>query len=213
MQQQERVVVEARVAQKVPYFSQWETPDMTLAVVAEGAQSALLRDPLWASSGASSVEDYARWAGNLCGMACLKMVLAARTGKTIPIMDLAMGCREYGGYVEEADGRIKGLIYAPFVPFVRHRFDLNARIATGISVADILTQSEFFIASVHHSIRWPETEPPAKGGHLVLVTSIDGNGIRFHNPSGHVGATRENVEMPLRTFEKFFAGRGIAIDH
>jgi hypothetical protein len=213
MQQQERVVVEARVAQKVPYFSQWETPDMTLAVVAEGAQSALLRDPLWASSGASSVEDYARWAGNLCGMACLKMVLAARTGKTIPIMDLAMGCREYGGYVEEADGRIKGLIYAPFVPFVRHRFDLNARIATGISVADILTQSEFFIASVHHSIRWPETEPPAKGGHLVLVTSIDGNGIRFHNPSGHVSATRENVEMPLRTFEKFFAGRGIAIDH
>lgn len=205
--------MEARVAQKVPYFSQWETPDMTLAVVAEGAQSALLRDPLWASSGASSVEDYARWAGNLCGMACLKMVLAARTGKTIPIMDLAMGCREYGGYVEEADGRIKGLIYAPFVPFVRHRFDLNARIATGISVADILTQSEFFIASVHHSIRWPETEPPAKGGHLVLVTSIDGNGIRFHNPSGHVGATRENVEMPLRTFEKFFAGRGIAIDH
>jgi len=81
--------VDARVARKVPYFSQWETPDMTLAVVAEGAQSALLKDPLWASSGASSVEDYARWAGNLCGMACLKMVLAARTGKIIPIMDLA----------------------------------------------------------------------------------------------------------------------------
>ncbi|WP_275507228.1 C39 family peptidase [Rhizobium sp. AC27/96] len=207
--------MDARVAQKVPYFSQWETPDMTLAVVAEGAQVALLRDPLWASSGARTVEDYARWAGNLCGMACLKMVLAARTGKTVPIMDLAMGCRDYGGYVEEADGRIKGLIYAPFVPFVRDRFGLHARVVTGISVAeiaDILRQSEFFIASVHHSIRWPETEPPMKGGHLVLVTGIDGSRIRFHNPSGHVDATRENAEMSLEVFEKFFAGRGIAID-
>ncbi|MGZ9721137.1 C39 family peptidase [Rhizobium miluonense] len=215
MRQRDRVVVDARVAQRVPYFSQWETADMTLAVVAEGARSALLKDPLWASSGARDIEEYAHWAANLCGMACLKMVLAARTGKTVPIMDLAMGCRDYGGYVEEPDGRIRGLIYAPFIPFVRDRFDLNARVVTGISIAeiaDILTQSEFFIASVHHSIRWPETEPPAKGGHLVLVTAIDGDMIRFHNPSGHIDATRENVEMPLETFDRFFAGRGIAID-
>ena len=208
--------MDARVMHQVPYFSQWETPDMTLAVVAEGAQTALLRDPLWATSGARTVEDYARWAGNLCGMACLKMVLAARTGQAFQIMDLALGCKDYGGYVEEQDGRIKGLIYAPFVTFVRDRFDLNARVVTGISVsdiADILKQSQFFIASVHHSIRWPETEPPMKGGHLVLVTALEGNTIRFHNPSGHIDTTRENAEMPLEVFEKFFAGRGIAIDH
>ncbi|WP_184356946.1 C39 family peptidase [Rhizobium sp. BK602] len=207
--------MDATVKYDVPYFSQWETPDMTLAVVAEGAQAALLKDPLWASSGAHNVEDYARWAGNLCGMACLKMVLAARTGRAIPIMDLAMGCREHGGYVEEPDGRIKGLIYAPFIPFVRDRFGLDARVVTGISTADIggiLKEPAFFIASVHHSIRWPETEPPSKGGHLVLVTALEGDRIRFHNPSGHVVATRENVEMPLETFDRFFAGRGIAID-
>lgn len=207
--------MDAAVKHKVPYFSQWETPDMTLAVVAEGAPAALLKDPLWASSGARNVEDYARWAGNLCGMACLKMVLAARTGQTFQIMDLAMGCKDYGGYVEEPDGKIKGLIYAPFVPFVRDRFGLNARVVTGIPVAeigDILTQSQFFIASVHHSIRWQDTVPPAKGGHLVLVTALEGDMIRFHNPSGHVAATRENVEMPLETFDRFFAGRGIAID-
>ncbi|MDL2407655.1 hypothetical protein PY650_18710 [Rhizobium calliandrae] len=76
----------------------------------------------------------------------------------------------------------------------------------------MLTQSEFFIASVHHSIRWPETEPPARGGHLVLVTALNSGVIRFHNPSGHEAATRENVELPLETFDRFFAGRGIAID-
>jgi len=203
------------VTQKVPYFSQWETPDMTLAVVAEGAQSALLKDPLWARSGARTVQDYARWAANSCGMACLKMILAARTGEIVPIVDLALACKEYGGYVEEPDGKIKGLIYAPFVPFVKDRFGLNARVVTGVStgdVSDILVQSEFFIASVHHSIRWPETEPPAKGGHLVLVTAADTGSIRFHNPSGHEAATRENVEMLPETFDRFFAGRGIAID-
>jgi hypothetical protein len=215
MQQRERVNVDLAVKHDVPYFSQWETPDMTLAVVAEGAQAALLKDPLWASSGARTVEDYARWAGNLCGMACLKMVIAARTGLIVPIMDLAMGCKDYGGYVEDADGRIKGLIYAPFIPFVKDRFGLNAKVVTGISVADIgelLTQSEFFIASVHHSIRWPDTEPPSKGGHLVLVTAVNAGSVRFHNPSGHEIATREDVELPLEIFGRFFAGRGIAID-
>lgn len=200
---------------RIPYFSQWETPDMTMAVLAEGAQAALLKDPLWAGSGARDVEDYARWAGNLCGMACLKMILAARTGEIMPTVDLAMGCRDYGGYVEEPDGKIKGLIYAPFVPFVKDRFGLNTRVVTGIPVADIgdiLTQSEFFIASVHHSIRWPDTEPPSKGGHLVLVTAVNSDTIRFHNPSGHESATRENVELPLAIFDRFFAGRGIVID-
>ncbi|AVA20787.1 MULTISPECIES: C39 family peptidase [unclassified Rhizobium] len=200
---------------RIPYFSQWETPDMTTAVLAEGARAALLKDPLWAGSGARDVEDYARWAGNLCGMACLKMILAARTGEIMPTVDLAMGCRDYGGYVEEPDGKIKGLIYAPFVPFVKDRFGLNARVVTGIPVADIgdiLTQSEFFIASVHHSIRWPDTEPPSKGGHLVLVTAVNSDAIRFHNPSGHEPATRENVELPLAIFDQFFAGRGIVID-
>jgi hypothetical protein len=207
--------MEIMVAVEVPYFSQWETPDMTLAVVAEGAHAALLKDPLWAVSGARDVGEYARWASNSCGMACLKMVLAARTGKVWPIVPLALECRDYGGYVEEADGAIKGLIYAPFVPYLRERHGIEARVVAGISagdIADILRQSQFFIASVHHSIRWPETEPPSKGGHLVLVTAASEDGVRFHNPSGHVAATRENVEMPLPVFARFFAGRGIAIE-
>lgn len=82
---------EVFAATTVPYFSQWETADMTLEVVAEGA-AALLRDPLWQASGADDVGDYARWAVNLCGMACLKMLLAARTGKIHPIVPLARQC-------------------------------------------------------------------------------------------------------------------------
>lgn len=197
----------------VPYFSQWETPGMTLDVVAEGA-TALLRDPLWAQSGAETVEDYARWAGNLCGMACLKMILASR-GAVHPILELARAATDYGGYVVSADGAsIKGLIYAPFVRMVSERFELKAEVVTGIETAalpGVLARYPFFMASVHHGIRWPDRAPPSKGGHLVLVTAATPDAIRFHNPSGHQPDTQVDVLLPLADFDRFFANRGIAV--
>jgi hypothetical protein len=75
----------------------------------------------------------------------------------------------------------------------------------------VLQQAEFFIASVHHSIRWPEREPPIKGGHLVLVLEATPDNVVFHNPSGHNVSSQEYASVPVSTFNKFFAGRGIAI--
>ncbi|MCJ9720307.1 C39 family peptidase [Agrobacterium sp. SHOUNA12C] len=200
-------------ADEVPYFSQWETPDMTLAVVAKGS-AALLDDPLWHQSGADTVEEYAHWAVNLCGMACLKMILAKR-GELHPTLALARACTQYGGYVVGEDGTcIKGLIYAPFVRMVTERFGLKAEVVTGVEAAAIralLSRGQFFMASVHHSIRWPEQAPPSKGGHLVLVTSASGQGTRFHNPSGHDWASQADVTLPLPIFDRFFANRGIVV--
>jgi hypothetical protein len=199
---------------EVPYFSQWESPDMTLPLVAEGT-SALYRDPLWRNSGAETVEDYARWAVNVCGMACLKMILGAR-GEIHPTIELARACTTYGGYVvNEADGSIKGLIYEPFVRFVRDRFDLRAETMTDVdmgTVPGLLSRWRFFIASVHPGIRWPEREPPSKGGHLVLVTAASPGQIRFHNPSGHDRRTQADATLPPAVFDRFFANRGIAVD-
>jgi len=198
---------------KVPYFSQWETPGMTLSVLAEGS-AALLRDPLWRQSGAETVEDYARWAVNVCGMACLKMILAAR-GELYPTLALARACTAYGGYVvNEIDASIKGLIYAPFVTYVRERFGLSAETMTGVateSISGLLADQPFFIASVNSGIRWPERIPPSKGGHLVLVTAASTETIRFHNPSGHDAASQADVMLPLTVFDRFFANRGIAV--
>jgi hypothetical protein len=196
----------------VPYFSQWETADMTMAVIAEGAALALRRDPLWRNSGARTPDEYAVWADNACGMACLKMILATR-GEIVPTLELARQCTAHGGYVVN-DGSIKGLIYAPFVRFVKEAFGIEAEVLTNMATTEIpavLAQPRFFIASVHSGIRWPEREPPKKGGHLVLVTEARDGTVGFHNPSGHDRATRENVLLPLSTFDRFFANRGIAV--
>ncbi len=197
----------------VPYFSQWETPEMTLPVLAEGS-AALLRDPLWRQSGAETIEEYARWAVNVCGMACLKMILAAR-GDLLPTLALARACTAYGGYVvNELDASIKGLIYAPFVTYVGERFGLSAETMTGVateSIPGLLAERPFFIASVNCGIRWPERMPPSKGGHLIVVTAASADTVRFHNPSGHDAASQADVLLPLAIFDRFFANRGIAI--
>jgi len=199
--------------ENVPFFSQWETPDMTMAVLSDGAKVALRRDPLWRNSGAATLDEYAVWADNVCGMACLKMILAAR-GEIVPTLELARRCTEYGGYVVDADQSIKGLIYAPFVTFVQEAFGLRAEVVTGVATSDIPSlfgRARFFIASVSAGIRWPEREPPRKGGHLVLVTAASQAGFRFHNPSGHDRATQENAVLPPAVFDRFFANRGIAV--
>lgn len=196
----------------VPFFSQWETPDMTLAVLADGAEAALRRDPLWRGSGAETLDEYAVWAANICGMACLKMILATR-GEIVPTIELARRCTGYGGYVVN-ESSIKGLIYAPFVTFVQAEFGLQAQVMTNVATADIpaiLGRSRFFIASVSSAIRWPERQPPSKGGHLVLVTAASDDGFRFHNPSGHTSATQENAVLAPSDFDRFFANRGIAV--
>lgn len=196
----------------VPYYAQWESADIIGGIVS-GKISAM-DDPLWEESGAESIAEYVRWASNICGMACLRMVLASRFGRSPAIMDLTRGALKYGAYREEPDGTIKGMIYAPFVEFIRDIYGIKSDVVTGVPVknlAKVMQTSEFFLASVHHSIRWAERMPPQRGGHLVLVTNVSRTCVTFHNPSGHTMATQQNVSLEHAEFDRFFAGRGIAI--
>ncbi|MDD3182544.1 MAG: hypothetical protein PHD48_07065 [Alphaproteobacteria bacterium] len=195
----------------VPSFCQWETADLALDIVTGRATPA--DDPLWASSGALDQQEYIRWANHVCGMACFKMIWAALSGRTFPTMELARAATRYGAYVVNDDG-IKGLIYAPFVTFVRDEFDIDARIEVNKTARDLpslLQEGLFFMASVHPDIRWPEKEPLKKGGHLILVTAADAEGISFHNPSGHTPETRCDAHLSHEDFDRFFAGRGVLI--
>lgn len=196
---------------EVPYFSQWESPALAARFIADAAS--LAEDPAWPASGARDQGEYVRWASHVCGMACVKMILAARTGRIWPILELARGAAAHGAYVESGDD-IRGLIYAPCVAWLGAAHGIGSEVVTGIAAADlpaILSRAAFFIASVHPWIRTPDRTPPRRGGHLVLVTSADAGGVRFHNPSGDTPATSADVRVDLACFERFFAGRGIAV--
>jgi len=193
-----------------PYFGQWETPGLIGAIIT-GACAAR-NDPAWAASGAENPAEYALWAEHLCGVACLRMALAAR-GITPPrARDLAKMLTRYGAYVEEADGFIRGLIYAPAITWLAEAHAIPAEIILDRAAEDIpplLADGGLFIASVHPAIRRPADPAPGKGGHLVLVFGAAGDALRLHNPSGHDAASQADARVPIADFIRFFAGRGI----
>ncbi|HEY4250170.1 MAG TPA: N-acetylmuramoyl-L-alanine amidase [Roseomonas sp.] len=196
-----------------PYFAQWESPELVGAFIAGTADPAA--DPRWAAAGAESPAEYARWAEHLCGMACLRMVLAAR-GIAVTPFALMRQARDRGGYVETADGGIRGLIYAPAAAMLAEEFAIPAAVLTEVVAADIpgliAMPGAGFIASVHPAIRAPAADPPHRGGHLVLVHGIAADGaLVFHNPSGDTPASQRDARLPVTDFTRFFAGRGILI--
>ncbi|MBD3896520.1 hypothetical protein IEI94_11735 [Halomonas sp. ML-15] len=195
----------------VPYYAQWESPELIDDIL-----SGRLRprdDPRWQESGARSAEEYERWARHVCGMACLKMAIAHFTGSVYPIFHLLERAIQHGAYLER-DGEIKGMIYAPATQLLREAFGLQATVHTGVEVhelAEYFNGDALFIASVHPGIRTPEVEPPARGGHLVLVTEATQDALRFHNPSGIARASQQDAVLTPGVFARFFAGRGIRL--
>lgn len=144
----------------VPYECQWASPEMAADLIA--GRATLAQDENWARSGARDRAEYVEWANHVCGMACLKMVLGHRDGAAPPLLELARRSLPYGAYVRENE-RIKGLIYAPFVEYVREQFALQAEVKVGLAAADVpalLHECRYFIASVHPAIRRPENIPP-----------------------------------------------------
>ncbi|MFF3952568.1 peptidase [Streptomyces sp. NPDC001890] len=193
-----------------PVHTQFASFGLVGPIVEDGLDPAT--DPAWADSGAASPAEYARWSGHLCGMTCLRMALGAGAPSLFALRDGALG---YGAYTEDAQGEIRGLIYAPFAEYAREVHGVDATVHRHLSPEEILgllDGGRTVMASVHYGIRYPERPAPGRGGHLVLLTSrtADGGGVHFHNPSGTTAKTR-TAELALPDFERFFAGRGVSL--
>ena len=201
----------ARIGATPPYRAQWESADL-VAEFLSGRDATT--DPLWRNAGAESAADYALWCEHLCGSACLQMALGALGREIPPIHAIRRGVEAEGGYVVQPDGAIRGLIYAGAIAWLAGQ-GIASRVVLDLpaeGIAPLLEGGRLFIASVHPWLRWPEREPPARGGHLVLVfgTAPDG-ALRFHNPSGDTPATQVDARLSPVSFSRFFAGRGILI--
>ena len=198
---------------EVPYFCQWESKELAAKILSGEIKTET--DPKWRESGAASPEEYALWSWNVCGMTCLKMILAAITGMTVPLTTLAKKCAKYGGY--KVNGKqIDGLYYKPFVPFVKKEYGLTATVKPIMTIEDIiasLSKKNFVIASVSPDIRSPQSQPTYKGGHLVLMLgyNLDKQVFCLHNPSGNTPESQEYAEVSFEQFRKFFDEKGIVI--
>lgn len=203
---------DASMVHNVPYFSQWESPDLVPDFLS-GELSAS-DDPLWARSGAGSAEEYEFWSWRACGVACLRMMLTWWMGDAPAAIPLVKECQDAGAYVVAGE-KVKGLIYAPFCDYLGERWGLKATVATGLElteVGDLLGEDRLAILSVHPSIRRPTQAPPERGGHLVLVVGTHDDGLIIHNPSGLPGTSQKFARLDFATLTRYFAGRGMVIN-
>lgn len=198
-------------AMPVPYYSQWESPELVPAIVAGTVHAA--DDPAWRRSGAATREEYAFWSWRTCGVACLRMVLAHRDGSAPPAMTLKDDCVAAGAYVVEGDA-VHGLIYAPFVRYLQRRWSLPATVETSLTLDDAeaaVAAGRLVMLSVHPSVRSPGVEPGGKGGHLVLAVGTRPGGLILHNPSGLPNTSQEFTPIAHDVLDGYFAGRGIVL--
>jgi hypothetical protein len=218
------------IQSSIPYFSQWESPELIDRILNHTISAA--DDPLWKNSGALTSEEYRLWSWNICGMACLKMILGDKFNKTFKTIILGKKCLDYGGYrynsvITKTHRKIStdnivpwefldGLFYKPFLKFIKKEFDLEGKIIKPLIIADIiraLSDHKYVIASVNPGIRDPKNTPKIKGGHLVLITGYDIKQklIYIHNPSGFYQQSQEHFPVSYSDFEKYSAHRGVII--
>jgi hypothetical protein len=202
--------------------TQYASPDLIAAVVYRGLDATA--DPGWPTSGAADAAEYAYWSGRCCGMACLQMILQHRDGTSPALLPLLRGALQHGAYVPQADGTVKGMIYAPFVDYIAE-FGLTGQVHPRLTLDRLLAElrpvqpatdgpwfGRLVLASVHREIRRPDRPAPGRGGHLVLVTGHDplAGTVSFANPSGHTPAARA-ATLPAELFDSFYAGRAVTV--
>lgn len=200
------------IVHQVPYYSQWETPELVPDILAGTMLAA--DDPLWERSGAASPDDYEYWSWRLCGVACLRMALDHWWGVAPPAVRLAEECLDAGAYVRHPDGRLDGLVHAPFAAYVRRRWGLPAEARSPLPAEELaghLEQGRLVMLSVHPSIRTLDPIPPRLGGHLVLAVGATEDALVIHNPSGFPDGSQRFAQVPWDDLPRFYAGRGIVL--
>lgn len=176
----------SRAALEVPHFPQFEK--------------------YWQDSGAASEEEYEFWRRNVCGMACLKMILKHWQGKEHRLIELAKKAAEYKAYFPDKaqylDGRhvIPGLFYKAFARFVKSEFGLKVLTTNWLSIPRIkweLSRGNLVMASV---------KTPRNKRHLVLVIGYDEDqGIIMVNDPEEENGKKELIE---NVFREAYNGRG-----
>jgi hypothetical protein len=199
---------------ETPYRSQYASPELAGEILA--GRIGIDEDPRWRETGAGSVEEYVRWARCGCGMACLQMILEARGEAVPPLAELGRRAIAYGGYEARPARGFGPLIYAGFVELVAAEFEVAARVAAPLPLADLLRAvagDEVVLASVSVEMRALVAEPARRGGHLVLVIDVaaDASRLCLHDPAGDGSERSRAVWLESDTFARYYAERGIAV--
>lgn len=206
-----------RIKLDIPYFAQWESPELVEGII-NGDISEAIKDPKWKNSGAVNKQEYLLWSWNMCGIACLKMILSYKKLPSPPLillgkLALKEGCYKINPASKYPTTYLDGLYHYPFVKFLKKEFNLSAKVSQALVIPEIIVEMDrghLAIVSVSPQIRSGKATIN-KGGHLVVITGYNLKRKCFwiNNPSGFYGQSQENFKVTFKDFSKYFSNRGI----
>jgi hypothetical protein len=143
------------------------------------------------------------------------MILKATKKDAPPVMEMYKKAFQHGAY-KFINNKVVGAYHQELANFIETEFKLKSYTAKDLSAADvgrIISDGNFFIASVTPDIRCQPNIPDRKNGHLILVFGSEKDKLIFHNSTGFSSNNSQvSVEMGFDLFEKYFSGRGIIVE-
>jgi hypothetical protein len=170
-----------------------------------------LNEP-WIAFGAPNRSEYEKWHPEVCGICCLKMIGDAYgfTSNT-SLYQLAMKCKQKGGFKELPSGEIQGVFYKPLLDLARS-YGLDGNIESNLDLEKITTalqNDRFVILSLDKS----KVDPRLKGGHLVLVHAYESASETFliNDPEPILAEDGQNIEVGFDRLEEISNKKGLVI--
>jgi len=171
------------------------------------------------TEGFPTLEDARHWTPRICGLACLKMVISAFTGKTITLYELLQTGLEMNAYREKIGWIHQGLVN------IAKRYQLVAgRESIGHDISKIydhLSAGRLVIPSVSpgleggkiYQLKSDEQYVVPRSGHLVVVYGANVVDNQLHNLMLHHPSSEKDYEWPeisfsIDDFLKSFSEKG-----
>lgn len=202
---------------KIPSFTKWESSNL-VDDIRQNKISAK-DDPLWKESGAENLFEYESYSWQICGMICLKMILAAiNPNKKYPSIYLAKKAEKFGVYKKNNNPDLKqnldGMFHIPFLKFIGN-FDLfgfRKTMVRDYQLCYYLNKQFFVMTSVSEDFALNQK----KGGHMVVVVGYEIknkkiSGFYVNNPSGKSEKIQAYFFVKKETWDNNFSGNVICI--
>lgn len=128
------------------------------------------------SEGFADLESALDWTDRICGLACVKMVLAYFSGHVVPLRQLLDAGLRGQAYRQGVGWIHKGLVELAAAYGVEGRTE---SVGTDLYlIGDYVRAGEIVVASVGDCL-----DGRRRGGHLVTITESTGDGFLVHHPS------------------------------
>lgn len=201
---------------EIPSYTQWESRELVCGIIMWEVNTQ--DDPLWMDSWARSKEEYEMYSWQICGIACLKMILSSLDKKEdYRLLELAKDAEEYWVYRRNNNPDIRynldWLFHKVFLKYIE-KFWLRWKLKLWIKenyIASLLRNNNYVIASVNPCIREEVIENNSKKWHLIIVVGFRVKdwkitGLFINNPSGYYKKSQEKHFVNIDNWRKVFSG-------